>query len=283
MDQQSVICSTLWFNGKWMKFCVPKNEVLTQYETNRIQKITERKKSLNTWRALSMASGSFDLRRSWVMDSEPRHNVDNRLMVVETEAEDLLSGKNRKYKKHSTWKKVLLFSKIGHVCFTLSKLLPIIPLKPSYVCNIFHNVKTSLNIFYLELSLDTHFQVFAQTWCWGCSGSGCSTDSCCHSRPVSGAGKSVEQLFGKSVCCKRHWIDVLAYETVGQRRKALQSSVSHMRVVLVGQKTENEIRNTYTYHWQYWATLRQKYHLLQLTLKAYLKWFFHISLGQGFL
>jgi hypothetical protein len=45
-------------------FVCQKNEVLTKYETNRIQKITEGKKSLNTWRALSMASGSFDLRRS---------------------------------------------------------------------------------------------------------------------------------------------------------------------------------------------------------------------------
>ena len=42
--------------------------------------------------ALSMASRRLDRSRSWVMDSEPRQRVDKRLMVVDTDAEDLLSG-----------------------------------------------------------------------------------------------------------------------------------------------------------------------------------------------
>ena len=83
------------------------------------------------------------------------------------------------------------------------------------------------------------------TWCGSCSSPGCSTDCRCHSRPVSSAGKSVEQFFGEPVCRERHGIDVLAYETVGQRREALQGPVSHVRVVLVGQKTENEKRNNF--------------------------------------
>ena len=46
------------------------------------------------------------------MDSEPRHNVDNRLIVVETEAEDLLSER----KEDETRKKHSLCLKIQAYC-----------------------------------------------------------------------------------------------------------------------------------------------------------------------
>lgn len=41
---------------------------------------------------LSIASGSSDLRRSCVMDGDPRHRVDRRLITVEILGLDLLSG-----------------------------------------------------------------------------------------------------------------------------------------------------------------------------------------------
>ena len=39
-----------------------------------------------TWRALSMASGRLLLNKSWVIELEPRHSVERRLIVVETVA-----------------------------------------------------------------------------------------------------------------------------------------------------------------------------------------------------
>lgn len=39
-----------------------------------------------------MASGSSERSKSWVIDGEPRQSVDRRLIMVETEAQDLASG-----------------------------------------------------------------------------------------------------------------------------------------------------------------------------------------------
>ena len=39
-----------------------------------------------TWRALSMASGKLLLNKSWVIELEPRHSVERRLIVVDTVA-----------------------------------------------------------------------------------------------------------------------------------------------------------------------------------------------------
>ena len=39
-----------------------------------------------------MASGSGERSRSWVMAGEPRHSVDSRLITVDSDWEDLLSG-----------------------------------------------------------------------------------------------------------------------------------------------------------------------------------------------
>ena len=39
-----------------------------------------------------MASGSGERSRSWVMAGEPRHSVDSRLITVERDCDDLLSG-----------------------------------------------------------------------------------------------------------------------------------------------------------------------------------------------
>ena len=39
-----------------------------------------------TWRALSMASGKLLLNKSWVIELDPLHNVERRLIVVDTVA-----------------------------------------------------------------------------------------------------------------------------------------------------------------------------------------------------
>ena len=39
-----------------------------------------------TWRALSMASGRLLLSKSWVIELDPLHSVERRLMVVDTVA-----------------------------------------------------------------------------------------------------------------------------------------------------------------------------------------------------
>jgi hypothetical protein len=44
-----------------------------------------------------MASARLDLSKSCVMDSEPRQSVDSKLMVVETDADDLLSAKRHSF------------------------------------------------------------------------------------------------------------------------------------------------------------------------------------------
>lgn len=44
------------------------------------------------FRAFSIASGNSDRNRSCVIDAEPRHNVDRRLIIVDTEAHDFGSG-----------------------------------------------------------------------------------------------------------------------------------------------------------------------------------------------
>ena len=46
-----------------------------------------------------MASSKLERSSEWVIDSEPRQRVDKRLMVVDTDAEDLLSGNGDRKKQ----------------------------------------------------------------------------------------------------------------------------------------------------------------------------------------
>ena len=61
-----------------------------------------------------MASSKLERSSEWVIDSEPRQRVDKRLMVVDTDAEDLLSGNGEQENRCS----------YENVCLNLPKISP---------------------------------------------------------------------------------------------------------------------------------------------------------------